>query len=200
MIDDGDLFDETTNLIGPDFNLPIEEKMAKVKKIHDIDHMSSKILELRARCSGDEWDDVSEVCNVISKNCQSCNEINIGKTKFNHLSSHKRGYPLDSIHMDIAGPFTDIGVNGENVILVAVDAFTSFVWLKPLSNPSSRDIITSLKEIFYVVGFPIEIFSDNASIFVSREFNEFCSENNITHLTSPEYCPRSNGLAERKGV
>ena len=41
------------------------------------------------------------------------------------------------------------------------------------------------------------IVSDNGAQFTSQEFQEFCAKNNIVHVCSTPYHPKTNGLAER---
>ena len=125
------LFWSLRKKIIPVENLSFEDKVYWIKFIHELDHICFKALEQRAICCGYDWPDTKTICTGICKNCQTCNEINIGKTVFNNLSSHKRGFPLDSIHMDIAGPF-HLSSKNNNSILVVVGAFTSFIWLFPL--------------------------------------------------------------------
>ena len=51
--------------------------------------------------------------------------------------------------------------------------------------------------IFSRHGFPEEIVSDNGRHFVSQEFQQFLRSNNIKHVRSSLYSPRSNGKVER---
>ena len=50
--------------------------------------------------------------------------------------------------------------------------------------------------MFSTHGIPDTIISDNASAFVSQEFQN-CCVNGIQHITSAPHHPASNGLAER---
>lgn len=51
--------------------------------------------------------------------------------------------------------------------------------------------------MFAAHGISHVIVSDNASIFKSEEFEEFCLNLGISHRTSAPYHPASNGQAER---
>ena len=55
----------------------------------------------------------------------------------------------------------------------------------------------SCKEDFAHFGFPHTVVTDCASTFKSDEFQEFCKENGIVHLTGAPYHPATNGAAER---
>jgi len=46
-------------------------------------------------------------------------------------------------------------------------------------------------------GFPHTVVTDCAATFKSDEFQEFCKENGIVHLTGAPYHPATNGGAER---
>lgn len=54
-----------------------------------------------------------------------------------------------------------------------------------------------MMEIITSQGIPYVLFSDNASIFKSDEFEDFCAKLGICHKMSPPYHPATNGLAER---
>ena len=54
-----------------------------------------------------------------------------------------------------------------------------------------------LEQDFAHFGYPHTIVSDNATTFTSEEFQEFCNERGIYHLTGAPYHPATNGSAER---
>ena len=62
---------------------------------------------------------------------------------------------------------------------------------------SSKVIMQRLEQDFAHFGYPHTIASDNATTFTSEEFQEFCNERGIYHLTGASYHPATNGSAER---
>ena len=54
-----------------------------------------------------------------------------------------------------------------------------------------------LEEDFAHFGYPHALVTDNASTFMSEEFQAWCRERGITHLTGAPYHPATNGAAER---
>ena len=95
------------------------------------------------------------------------------------------------IHIDLAGPCFG------HMFLVLIDAHTKWLEVILLSSTTSKVIIENLKMIFARLGLPETVVSDNASYFVSQEFENFLQRNGVRHITSAPYHPSSKGLAER---
>ncbi|CAI9716165.1 Tf2-6 poly [Octopus vulgaris] len=53
-----------------------------------------------------------------------------------------------------------------------------------------------IEEDFAQFGYPYTIMSDNATCFTSEEFQNYCKERSIIHLTRASYHPSTNGAAE----
>ena len=85
-----------------------------------------------------------------------------------------------------------------SVCLIAVDAKSHYIEVELVKNTSVEETITALRIIFSHHGLPDVICSDNASCFTSYLFAQFLQNNGIEHITSPPFCPSSNGLAERE--
>ena len=81
--------------------------------------------------------------------------------------------------------------------MILIDAHTKWLEVLPLSSTTSKMIIENLRMVFSRLGIPEMVVSDNASYFVSQEFEDFLQRNGIRHSTSAPYHPSSNGLAER---
>jgi len=62
---------------------------------------------------------------------------------------------------------------------------------------SAMSTIKLLQEDFEHFGFPHAAVTDCAATFKSEEFQEFCKENGIVHLTGLPYRPATNDAAER---
>ena len=99
--------------------------------------------------------------------------------------------PWSRVHIDYAGP-----VMGK-MILVVIDAHSKWIEAYTTSGSTSAITINKLKWIFSSHGIPHVIVSDNATGFVSEEFQSFCRRNGIKHVTSAPHHPATNGLAER---
>lgn len=96
------------------------------------------------------------------------------------------------IHIDYAGPF-----QGYN-FLVCVDSKSKWAEIRAIRDaPTSKNTIALLNNIFSSHGFPATIVSDNATIFTSTEFREYCSNAGIAQKFIAPGHPATNGLAER---
>lgn len=95
------------------------------------------------------------------------------------------------VHIDFAGP-----VDGY-MLLIIVDSHSKWIEVAPLKTATAESTIQALRAIFARFGLPRTVVSDNGPQFVSAEFQDFCSRNNIQHMRTAPYFPQSNGLAER---
>ncbi|XP_041366709.1 uncharacterized protein K02A2.6-like [Gigantopelta aegis] len=99
--------------------------------------------------------------------------------------------PWRRIHIDFAGPFLQL------MFLIVVDAHIKWPEIIPMKNTFASQTIIALRNIFARFGLPEQVVSDNGPQFISSEFETFMKRNNIKHITSAPYHPRTNGLAER---
>lgn len=104
--------------------------------------------------------------------------------------------PNEKLFLDLAGPLPSS--NGFKFILIAVDAFSRFVFLIPLRTATSASIIESLKtRIFGTFGLWQVICTDNGSIFSSKSFQIFLFTQGILKQNLIRYYPNPS-LAERQ--
>ena len=99
--------------------------------------------------------------------------------------------PWARLHLDYAGP-----VEGK-MILIIIDAHSKWIEAICTSNTTSNAVIEELRELFAKFGIPETVVTDNGTCFVSLEMESFLRRNGVKHLTSVQYHPSSNGLAER---
>ncbi|XP_051916747.1 uncharacterized protein K02A2.6-like [Hippocampus zosterae] len=95
------------------------------------------------------------------------------------------------IHIDFAGPFMS------HMFLIVVDAYSKWLDVFKMSRITSAATITRLKRLFAAQGVPEQIVTDNATTFMSDEFQLFTKRNGILHTTGAPKHPAQNGLAER---
>ena len=87
--------------------------------------------------------------------------------------------------------------SSNNGYLSVCDYTTKFVAAIPSTTRTSKEVISSLKQLFSVLGYPTVIVFDNSSSFESKEFLNFLAENDIKPYNLPAYAAESAGFFER---
>nr|GEW01200.1 retrovirus-related Pol polyprotein from transposon TNT 1-94 [Tanacetum cinerariifolium] len=102
---------------------------------------------------------------------------------------------------DLYGPMRVESVNGKKYILVIVDDYSRFTWVKFLrSKDETLDfIIKFLKMIQVRLKVPVcRIRTENGTEFVNQTLREYYEEVGISHGTSVARSPQQNGVVERR--
>ena len=99
--------------------------------------------------------------------------------------------PWSRLHLDHA-----INFLGKDW-LVITDAYSKYSCIHPTSSTSTRATLDLREEDFTHFGFPHTLVMDNTPTFTFEEFQHWCKERGITHLTGAPYHPATNGAAER---
>lgn len=138
------------------------------------------------------WKGIDSDIENLVKSCLAC-----CNTKCNPVKApiHQWEPPVlnwQRVHMDYAGPFLG------HHFLIVVDAKSKWPEMCMTKNaPTTAGTICYLREIFSRHGLPEILVSDNASIFKSAEFKEFCQRNGINQRWIAPGHPATNGQAER---
>ena len=69
--------------------------------------------------------------------------------------------------------------------------------MHPPSQPLTKATTELLEQDFTHFGYPHTVVTDNTTSLVSEEFQTWCKEQGITHLTGALYHSATNGAAER---
>ncbi|GKB09166.1 retrovirus-related pol polyprotein from transposon TNT 1-94 [Tanacetum coccineum] len=118
------------------------------------------------------------------------------KPKFKDTNQEK----LYLLHMDRCGPMRVASVNGKKYIIVIVDDYSRFTWVKCLrSKDEAPDfIIKFLKMIQVRLKVPVRrIRTDNGTEFVNQTLREYYEKVGISHETFVARSPQQNGVVER---
>nr|GEW21489.1 retrovirus-related Pol polyprotein from transposon TNT 1-94 [Tanacetum cinerariifolium] len=105
------------------------------------------------------------------------------------------------LHMDLCGLMRVESINGRKYILVIVDDYSRFTWVKCLrSKDEAPDfIIKFLKMIQVRLKVSVRrIQTYNGSEFVNQTLREYYEQVGISHETSVARSPQQNGVVERR--
>nr|GEY20522.1 retrovirus-related Pol polyprotein from transposon TNT 1-94 [Tanacetum cinerariifolium] len=133
-----------------------------------------------------------------------CSACAMGKsTKKTHKPKSKdtNQEKLYLLHMDLCGLMRVESVNGKKYILVIVDDYSRFTWVKFLrSKDETPDfIIKFLKMIQVRLKVPVRrIRTDNGTEFDNQTLRDYYEEVGISHETSVARSPQQNGVIERR--
>jgi hypothetical protein len=86
-----------------------------------------------------------------------------------------------------------IASGGFTHILVAVDKFTKWIEVKPITKISSDRAVEFISEILHRFGFPNTIITGLGSNFTSQEFWDYCENSSIEIKYLCVAHPRANG-------
>ncbi|GJY51708.1 retrovirus-related pol polyprotein from transposon TNT 1-94 [Tanacetum coccineum] len=133
-----------------------------------------------------------------------CSACAMGKSKkkpYKSKSKDTNQEKLYLLHMDLCGPMRVASINGKKYILVVVDDYSRFTWVKCLrSKDEAPDfIIKFLKMIQVRLKTPVRrIRTDNGIEFVNQTLREYYEKFGISHEISVARSPQQNGVVERR--
>ncbi|GFX29131.1 hypothetical protein TNCV_3216661 [Trichonephila clavipes] len=108
----------------------------------------------------------------------------------------KEDLPLSTYHVDFIGPLPATNKN-YNHIFTVIDAFTKFTWLYPTKSTTAQEAIERLKLQQKTFGNPSRVISDKGGAFRSKEFEDYCADEQISNVQITTGVPRGNGQVER---
>ncbi|GJT86640.1 retrovirus-related pol polyprotein from transposon TNT 1-94 [Tanacetum coccineum] len=132
-----------------------------------------------------------------------CSACAMGKSK---KQTHKPKYEdtnqekLYLMHMDLCGPMRFASINRKKYILVIVDDYSSFTWVKFLASKDEAPdfIIKFMKMIQVRLNATIRnICTDNGTEFVNQTLCSYYESVGISHETSVGQTPQQNDVVER---
>ena len=101
--------------------------------------------------------------------CVPCQRFNIGKHGFHPMTPVTAAMPWDHIAVDLKS--LPKSAKGHSYILVIVDVFTKFTFLRPLKSKAASVVAKELLILFSDVGYPRILQSDNGTEFVNQILN-----------------------------
>nr|XP_016483291.1 PREDICTED: uncharacterized protein LOC107803999 [Nicotiana tabacum] len=135
------------------------------------------------------------------KVCDTCVKGKQVRSSFKPKNEVNTSRPLDLLHMDLCGPMMVASRGGKKYIFVIVDDYSRFTHTLFLrtKDETFEVFVSFVKKIQVKMGNKVAcIRSDHGTEFDHVKFDEFCTENGITHNFSAPRTPQQNGVVERK--
>ncbi|GJS95701.1 retrovirus-related pol polyprotein from transposon TNT 1-94 [Tanacetum coccineum] len=135
-----------------------------------------------------------------------CSACAMGKSKkkpYKPKSEDTNNEKLYLLHMDLYGPMRVASVNGKKYILIIVDDYSRFTWVKCLrSKDEAPDfIIKFLKMIQVRLKIPVrQIRTDNGTEFVNQTLRKYYEKVGISLETYIARSLQQNSVVERQAV
>ncbi|GJS36744.1 retrovirus-related pol polyprotein from transposon TNT 1-94 [Tanacetum coccineum] len=104
------------------------------------------------------------------------------------------------LHVDLCGPMRVASINGKKYILIIVDDYSRFTWVKFLASKDEDPdfIIKFLKMIQVRLNSHVKnIRTDNGIEFVNQTLRDYYKQVGISHETSVARTSQQNGVVER---
>ncbi|GJZ85600.1 retrovirus-related pol polyprotein from transposon TNT 1-94 [Tanacetum coccineum] len=132
-----------------------------------------------------------------------CSACQLGKSK-KHTHKPKTKNTnlevLNTLHMDLCRPMRVQTINGKKYILVIVDDYSRFTWVKFLRSKDETPevVIKFLKQIQVGLNKTVRnIHTDNGTEFVNKDLTDYYERVGIFHQKTVLRTPQQNGVVER---
>ncbi|XP_062704675.1 uncharacterized protein K02A2.6-like [Aedes albopictus] len=135
------------------------------------------------------WPNIDKDIEDLGKRCEQCIQFRpeSGNVPISPWKLCSR--PFERVHID------HLFLKNKNFLIIT-DSYSKWVEVYLVSSLTTKETIEKLEDCFGRFGNCDVLVSDNGRSFTAAEFQEFCKEKGIRHLTSAPYSPCSNGAAE----
>ncbi|GJZ58373.1 retrovirus-related pol polyprotein from transposon TNT 1-94 [Tanacetum coccineum] len=133
-----------------------------------------------------------------------CSACQLGKSKkHTHIpkAENTNLEVLNTLHMDLCGHMRVQTINGKKYILVIIDDYSRFTWVKflRLKDETLEFVIKFLKQIQVVLNKTVRyIRTDNGTEFVNKDLIAYYESANIFHQKTVPMTPQQNGIVKRR--
>ncbi|GKD77136.1 retrovirus-related pol polyprotein from transposon TNT 1-94 [Tanacetum coccineum] len=125
----------------------------------------------------------------------------IKKESHPHKPEPSTNEKLQMLHMDLCGPMRVASINGKRYILVIVDDYSRFTWVKYFrtKDEALEIIIKFLKQAQVSLKTTVRyLCTDNGTKFINQTLRNYTEVVGFTHNTSTARTPQQNDVVERR--
>src|SRR4051812_12446066 len=85
-------------------------------------------------------------------------------------------WPFATWGLDMVGPLKKSSNGGRTHLLVAINKFTKWIEVVPITSSTASTAMNFIKSIIFRFGVPHNIITDNDTNFTVKEFQTFCKD------------------------
>ena len=143
------------------------------------------------------WHELTTDTCIYVRTCPICNKNKKAKTKPRvGLRNFQAGAPMETVHMDILGPFPP-WQSGNCYILLMIDQFTKWVEIHVIPEQTAeRTARIAVDQFFTCFGAPLQIHTDQGKNFDGQVMKALCHLYRVVKTRTTPYHPSGNGQAE----
>jgi len=173
-----------------------------LKELHDTKtagHLGIRKTRARAFASRFFWPGMSAYIGQWVRNCLSCGALK--RPQYNRrqpMQPYYVGAKLDTVSIDILGPFKPRTSRGNVCILTITDHFTRWVNAYPLRDATADKLARCVVDFIAQFGVPKHLHSDQGSNVDGEVIREVCKILGISKTRTCPYHPAGNGITERE--
>jgi hypothetical protein len=160
-------------------------------------HVAPRTLVGNVFRQGFYWPTALADASEIVRTCEGC-QFYARKTNLpaHALQTIPVTWPFAMWGLDIVGPLWKVPGDYTH-LLVAIDKFSKWVKVRPITNLRAEQAVTFFTDIIYRFGVPNSIITENRSQFIYRKFLEFCDKFHIRVDWEAVAHPQTNNQVER---
>ena len=175
-----------------------QDRQKLLAKVHGKAHEGEGKLFMRLLAEGWYWTDMKRDCRREAAGCRMCLQYNVGQKGFHVMRSRGVVYLMQTCHTDHLMGLEKAGPAQEfQDVLVVLDSATRLVWLRAVKTTTTEETIRKMEKIFYLVGWPGTLVSDEGPAFMSAKFKEWLESHDVDHEPSTPGAHEHNAPAER---
>ena len=175
---------------------PAADRDDFIEQEHDFGHFGRDALYSKLLHRGYWWPGMRDAIAKKLSECDACTRYVVTKSGFHPARSITALGPMDHIQIDCSVHLPP-DAKGFTTLLVIIDVFTGFVFLRAIKTTSAECVAHSLWELFATFGLPKIIQSDNGPEFVNKIVAALVKLTGVEHRFISPYNPRADGKVER---
>jgi hypothetical protein len=164
---------------------------------HSIGHFGANVMyQHLANTLELEIPDLHAKCVDFCKRCKICRRVTKYTLGYSPPRKPIMRLPGEYLHCDVLHmPKSKLGYTA---ILVVVDDFSKFVWLRPVEAKGAKQVAHHLLDIFTTYGFPSTLRSDRGKEYTNKLVKYVCELGNVEHKFTIAHFHSGNGRVERQ--